>query len=64
MSCCSGFSGSIKQYEDIMNFWQQSGASSVMIARKALSSPSIFRSKGCISFEKEICAFLKMVMVS
>ncbi|VDK82513.1 unnamed protein product [Litomosoides sigmodontis] len=56
----NGFSGSIKEYEDIVSFWKESGASSVMIARKALTNPSIFRSKGSISFEKEICGFLKM----
>ncbi|KAK6107033.1 dihydrouridine synthase domain containing protein [Brugia malayi] len=56
----NGFSGSIKKYEDIIKFWEQSGASSVMIARKALSNPSIFCSKGFISWEQEICGFLKM----
>ncbi|EFO24657.1 dihydrouridine synthase domain-containing protein [Loa loa] len=56
----NGFSGSIKEYADIMRFWKQSGASSVMIARKALSNPSIFRPKGFISFEEEICGFLEM----
>ncbi|VBB28337.1 unnamed protein product [Acanthocheilonema viteae] len=57
----NGFSGSIKEYEDIVKFWEQSGASSMMIARKALSSPSIFRPEGFVSFEMEICAFLKKV---
>uniref|UniRef100_A0A915Q0Y0 DRBM domain-containing protein n=1 Tax=Setaria digitata TaxID=48799 RepID=A0A915Q0Y0_9BILA len=57
----NGFSGSIKEYEDILKFREQSGASSVMIARKALSNPSIFRPDGIISFEEEINGFLKMV---
>uniref|UniRef100_A0A0R3RG03 DRBM domain-containing protein n=1 Tax=Elaeophora elaphi TaxID=1147741 RepID=A0A0R3RG03_9BILA len=59
----SGFSGSVKEYEDIVKFWEQSGASSVMIARKALSNPSIFRPEGFVSFEDEVCRFLKMTEI-
>uniref|UniRef100_A0A8R1XPX5 DRBM domain-containing protein n=1 Tax=Onchocerca volvulus TaxID=6282 RepID=A0A8R1XPX5_ONCVO len=56
----NGFSGSIKKYDDIIKFREQCNASSVMLARKALSNPSIFRPNGFLSFEEEICGFLEM----
>ncbi|VDN04018.1 unnamed protein product [Thelazia callipaeda] len=57
---CSGFSNSVNSNADIVKIWKESGASSVMLARKALSNPSIFRSDGVLSMEEEICDFIKM----
>ncbi|VDD90390.1 unnamed protein product [Enterobius vermicularis] len=57
----NGASGSIKDYSDIEKFRLESGASSVMIARKALTNPSIFRKSGILaSVEEEVKSFLKL----
>uniref|UniRef100_A0A1I8ANN0 DRBM domain-containing protein n=1 Tax=Steinernema glaseri TaxID=37863 RepID=A0A1I8ANN0_9BILA len=57
----NGGSSQIKCYEDIEKFRESSGASSVMIARKALSSPSIFRKEGLKTMKEEIEDFLDFV---
>lgn len=54
----SGNSNVINEYSDIEAFRQETGASSVMIGRKALSNPSIFRKEGLFSMEEEIHNFL------
>uniref|UniRef100_A0A0N5ASU3 DRBM domain-containing protein n=1 Tax=Syphacia muris TaxID=451379 RepID=A0A0N5ASU3_9BILA len=58
----NGASGTIMKYDDIEEFRTQCGASSVMVARKALTNPSIFRKSGILaSMEEEITNFLKIV---
>lgn len=58
----NGASGSIEEYSDIEKFRLESGASSVMVARKALTNPSIFRKSGSLAkVEEEIQNFLKLV---
>lgn len=54
----SGNSSVIKEYSDIEEFRQQTNASSVMIGRRALSNPSIFRKEGILSMEADIHNFL------
>ncbi|CAI5437614.1 unnamed protein product [Caenorhabditis angaria] len=44
----NGVSGEINTYSDILRQKAESGASSIMIARKALATPSIFRKDGGI----------------
>ncbi|VDN28946.1 unnamed protein product [Gongylonema pulchrum] len=56
----NGSSNTVKEYADIAKFREQSGASSVMLARRALTSPSIFRPEGLATNEEEICDFLKL----
>lgn len=57
----NGASGTIKEYDDIEVFREASGASSVMLARRALSNPSIFRrGKALAPFDEEIRNFLKL----
>lgn len=54
----SGNSSVINEYSDIETFRQETGASSVMLGRVALSHPSIFRKEGIVSMEKDIENFL------
>jgi tRNA-dihydrouridine synthase 2 len=54
----NGNSSVIKEYLDIEEFRQQTNASSVMIGRRALSNPSIFRKEGILSMEADIHNFL------
>ncbi|CAD6190930.1 unnamed protein product [Caenorhabditis auriculariae] len=54
----NGVSGEIDCYEDIEKWRVQTGASSVMLARKALATPSIFRREGVLEKDKDIEAFL------
>ncbi|VDK45677.1 unnamed protein product [Anisakis simplex] len=56
----NGGSGTIKEFADIERFRLESGASSVMIARKALSHPSVFRSNGLLTMQEEIEDFLRL----
>ncbi|CAD5210266.1 unnamed protein product [Bursaphelenchus xylophilus] len=55
----NGESGNISKYEDIKKCLDKCGASSIMIARKALNNPSIFRKEGVLPMEKEIQDFLE-----
>uniref|UniRef100_A0A0N4WU63 Dus domain-containing protein n=1 Tax=Haemonchus placei TaxID=6290 RepID=A0A0N4WU63_HAEPC len=48
----SGGSGIITCYDDILKFREVTQASSVMIARKALSCPSIFRRQGACEYDE------------
>ncbi|TKR94275.1 hypothetical protein L596_008580 [Steinernema carpocapsae] len=57
----NGGSGMIKCFEDIETFRENTGASSVMIARKALSNPSIFRKEGLKTMTEDIEDFLDFV---
>ena len=54
----NGASGSINTYEDILKFKEETGASSVMIARSALQHPSVFRKEGLLSMQEQIEQFL------
>ncbi|KAE9555449.1 hypothetical protein FO519_001304 [Halicephalobus sp. NKZ332] len=54
----NGGSGLINSYEDILRFKQETGASSVMIARSILQRPSILRKEGVFSMQQEIEQFL------
>ncbi|KAK6726412.1 hypothetical protein RB195_004622 [Necator americanus] len=54
----NGGSGEISCYEDILKFRDETGASSVMIARKALSCPSLFRHEGVLPFDEDVVNFL------
>ncbi|UMM15257.1 hypothetical protein L5515_002756 [Caenorhabditis briggsae] len=55
----NGFSGEIERYEDIEKWRDAAGTSSIMIARKALSTPSIFRPEGVLDKYKDIENFLE-----
>lgn len=57
----SGNSGQILKYSDIENFRAETGASGVLIARKGLSNPSIFRKEGLFTMQEEIENFLDKV---
>jgi tRNA-dihydrouridine synthase 2 len=54
----NGESSCISSFDDIAKSKEKCGASSIMIARTALSNPSIFRSEGLLSMEDEIRNFL------
>ncbi|VDO62357.1 unnamed protein product [Heligmosomoides polygyrus] len=54
----NGGSGIITRYDDILRFREDTGTSSVMIARKALSTPSVFRREGLLPFEQDVTNFL------
>ncbi|KHN75072.1 tRNA-dihydrouridine(20) synthase [NAD(P)+]-like [Toxocara canis] len=56
----NGGSGTIKEFKDIEQFRTESGASSVMLARRALSNPSIFRPEGLLTMQEEITSFLRL----
>jgi len=57
----NGASAQLKCFEDIEKFRKDTGASSVMVARKALSNPSIFRKQGMKTMQEEIEDFLDFV---
>uniref|UniRef100_A0A914VW44 DRBM domain-containing protein n=1 Tax=Plectus sambesii TaxID=2011161 RepID=A0A914VW44_9BILA len=54
----NGGSSIIHTYDDIAKFRSATGCDSVMIARRALSTPSIFRKEGILPMEEEIRNFL------
>uniref|UniRef100_A0A7I4XVX8 DRBM domain-containing protein n=1 Tax=Haemonchus contortus TaxID=6289 RepID=A0A7I4XVX8_HAECO len=54
----NGGSGIITCYDDILKFREATQASSVMVARKALSCPSIFRRQGVLPFDEDVRNFL------
>uniref|UniRef100_A0A1I7USU8 DRBM domain-containing protein n=2 Tax=Caenorhabditis tropicalis TaxID=1561998 RepID=A0A1I7USU8_9PELO len=56
----NGFSGEIDRFEDIEKWREATGTSSIMIARKALSTPSIFRKEGILDKYKDIENFLEL----
>ncbi|EYB92894.1 hypothetical protein Y032_0189g1218 [Ancylostoma ceylanicum] len=56
----NGGSGVISCYEDILKFRSETGASSAMIARKALSCPSVFRKEGVLPFDQDVVNFLDL----
>lgn len=57
----SGGSGDIKNYEDLLKFKADTETSSVMLARKGLQTPSVFRKEGILSMEEDIKNFLEIV---
>lgn len=57
----SGGSGEIHVYEDIDRFKQDTGTSSVMLARAAMYNASIFRREGLLPLEDVMNAYLKYV---
>ncbi|KAK0424706.1 hypothetical protein QR680_008800 [Steinernema hermaphroditum] len=57
----NGGSSQLKCFADIEKFRKETGASSVMVARKALSNPSIFREDGMKTMQGEIEDFLDFV---
>uniref|UniRef100_A0A7E4V020 DRBM domain-containing protein n=1 Tax=Panagrellus redivivus TaxID=6233 RepID=A0A7E4V020_PANRE len=56
----NGNSYLIKENADIEKFRTDTTASSVMIGRKALQNPSIFRKEGVLTMEEEISDFLDL----
>ncbi|KAJ1358915.1 hypothetical protein KIN20_017483 [Parelaphostrongylus tenuis] len=56
----NGGSGDIACYDDILKFRCDTGTSSVMIARKALSCPSVFRREGVLQFDDDVRNFLDL----
>lgn len=56
---CSGESGNICTYDDIMTFKEKSGCTSVMIARAAQCDASVFRKEGKLALDDVIVAYLK-----
>ncbi|CAL2027477.1 unnamed protein product [Caenorhabditis brenneri] len=56
----NGFSGEIEQFSDIEKWRTSTETSSLMIARKALSNPSIFRSEGVLDKYEDIANFLEL----
>lgn len=60
---CNGGSKHIKSYSDVIKFKESCEASSVMIARAAMSNPSIFRSDGIIEPVREVIEqFIKLAI--
>ncbi|KAI6202991.1 DRBM domain-containing protein [Aphelenchoides besseyi] len=60
----SGESSSIKCYDDILKSREKCMTSSIMIAREALSRPSVFRpTGGVLNFDEEICNFLEKACI-
>lgn len=57
----SGGSKEIVSYEDIEKFRQDTGASSVMIARAAEWNPSIFRPQGKLDLFEVVRKYLRIV---
>ncbi|XP_028813494.1 tRNA-dihydrouridine(20) synthase [NAD(P)+]-like isoform X3 [Denticeps clupeoides] len=49
----------VKSHEDIEKFREAAGASSVMLARAAMWNPSIFCSKGAVSVDQAMEAYIK-----
>ena len=54
----SGLSDEIVKYSDIAEYKEKCAVSSVMLARRALWTPSIFRKEGLLTKEEEISDFL------
>ncbi|CAB3408625.1 unnamed protein product [Caenorhabditis bovis] len=54
----NGVSGEIEKFEDIEKWRNETEASSIMIARKALETPSIFRKEGVLTKFEDIENFL------
>lgn len=59
--CSGGSLDLIKTYDDIEQFREMTGASSVMLARTAMWNPSIFRSQGTLSVDEVIEEYVKYV---
>lgn len=60
----NGGSNHIRTFQDILDFKQKTGASSVMIARAAMKNPSIFRPDGIIQpIQELIPEYLKLAVV-
>jgi len=59
----NGGSSHIKHYSDIIKFKEESGASSVMIARAAMRNPSIFKSSGSMEQINDVIdSFLELAV--
>ncbi|VDM51673.1 unnamed protein product [Angiostrongylus costaricensis] len=56
----NGGSADINCYDDVLKFRSDTGTSSVMIARKALSCPSVFRREGVLQFDEDVRNFLDL----
>lgn len=56
----NGLSDEIEQYSDFEKYQLLTETSSTMIARKALSTPSIFRREGCLDKYEDIRNFLEL----
>jgi len=56
---CSGGSKEIEKYEDIAKFREETGCSSVMLARAAQWNCSIFRPEGLLPLDDVITAYLR-----
>uniref|UniRef100_A0A915BD79 DRBM domain-containing protein n=1 Tax=Parascaris univalens TaxID=6257 RepID=A0A915BD79_PARUN len=56
----NGASGIVKEFKDVEQFRRESEASSIMLARRALSNPSVFRPQGLLTMQEEITDFLKL----
>uniref|UniRef100_A0A0M3HSM8 DRBM domain-containing protein n=1 Tax=Ascaris lumbricoides TaxID=6252 RepID=A0A0M3HSM8_ASCLU len=50
----------VKEFKDVEQFRKESEASSIMLARRALSNPSIFRPQGLLTMQEEVTNFLKL----
>lgn len=59
--CSGGSLDLIKTYDDIEQFRETTGASSVMLARAAMWNASIFRSQGIMSVDEVIEEYVKYV---
>lgn len=59
--CSGGSLDLIKTYDDIEQFREGTGASSVMLARAAMWNPSIFRCEGMLSVDEVIKEYVKHV---
>ncbi|GMR53294.1 hypothetical protein PMAYCL1PPCAC_23489, partial [Pristionchus mayeri] len=55
----NGGSAEMQTHEELVAFRERTGASSVMVARAALATPSIFRKEGVYPMETEIRNFLQ-----
>ncbi|GMT00315.1 hypothetical protein PENTCL1PPCAC_22489, partial [Pristionchus entomophagus] len=55
----NGGSTEMETHDELLAFRERTGASSVMVARAALSNPSIFRKEGIFPMETEIRNFLE-----
>ncbi|CAD5206941.1 unnamed protein product [Bursaphelenchus okinawaensis] len=59
----NGESGNVNVFEDIDRIRDECGASSIMLARKALNKPSIFRKEGTLSMDQEIKDYLSQACI-
>lgn len=58
----NGVSLLVNTYKDIEKYRQETGCSSVMLARAAQWNPSIFRKEGCLSASQVITEYIKLAI--